>query len=102
MTTQKGTRKKVYFFAMVLARSRQKFMVFRVSPFTTEAVIEAHEQCFAYYMGIPKQIVYDQDTLMLVSENHGDLLLTDAFRSYVNYRGYQQYFCRKSDPQRES
>ena len=36
---------------------------------------------------------------MLISENHGDLLLTEEFRSYVSYRGFSLYFCRKADPQ---
>ena len=99
MTTEEGTRKKVYFFAMVLSASRQKCVVYRDSPFTTRAVIDAHEQCFIFFMGLVEQVVYDQDKLMLVSENHGDLLLTVEFRSYVNYRGFSLHFCRKSDPQ---
>ncbi len=99
MTTQEGTRKKVYFFAMVLSSSRQKYVVYRDSPFTTRAVIDAHEQCFIFFMGVVEQVVYDQDKLMLVSENHGDLLLTEEFRSYVSYRGFSLYFCRKADPQ---
>jgi len=99
MTTEEGTRKKVYFFAMVLSSSRQKYAVYRDSPFTTRAVIDAHEQCFIFFMGVVEQIVYDQDKLMLVSENHGDLLLTTEFRSYVSYRGFSLHFCRKSDPQ---
>jgi len=32
MTTEEGTRKKVYFFAMVLSASRQKHVVYRDSP----------------------------------------------------------------------
>jgi len=99
MTTGEGTRKKVYFFAMVLSTSRQKYVVYRDSPFTTRAVIDAHEQCFIFFMGVTEQVVYDQDKLMLVSENHGDLLLTEEFRSYVNYRGFRLHFCRKADPQ---
>lgn len=99
MTTEEGARKKVYFLAMVLSTSRQKCVVYRDSPFTTRAVIDAHEQCFIFFMGVVDQIVYDQDKLMLVSENHGDLLLTDEFRSYVSYRGFSLYFCRKADPQ---
>jgi hypothetical protein len=99
MTTAEGTRKKVYFFAMVLSASRQKYIVHLERPFTTWDVIDAHEQCFRYFQGVVQQIVYDQDTLLLVSENHGDLLLTEEFRSYVNYRGFKLYFCRKSDPQ---
>jgi len=99
MTTVEGTRKKVYFFAMVLSASRQKYVVYLERPFTTWDVINAHEQCFRYFKGVVEQVVYDQDTLLLVSENHGDLLLTEEFRSYVNYRGFKLYFCRKSDPQ---
>ena len=99
MTSEEGTRKKVYFFAMVLSTSRQKYVVYRDSPFTTRAVIDAHEQCFIFFKGLPEQIVYDQDKLMLVSENHGDLLLTDEFRSYVSYQGFSLHFCRKADPQ---
>ena len=50
MTTGEDTRKKVYFFAMVLSTSRQKYVVYRDSPFTTRAVIDAHEQCFIFFM----------------------------------------------------
>lgn len=99
MTTKEGTRKKVYFIAMVLSTSRQKYVVYRDSPFTTRAVIDAHEQCFIFFMGVTEQVVYDQDKLMLVRENHGDLLLTEEFRSYVNYRSFSLHFCRKADPQ---
>lgn len=99
MTTEEGTRKKVYFFAMVLSASRQKYVVYRDNPFTTWALIDAHEQCFIFFMGIVEEIVYDQDKLILISENHGDLLLTQEFRNYVNYRGFSLRFCRKADPQ---
>jgi len=43
--------------------------------------------------------VYDQDRLLLISENKGDLILTEAFRKYAEYRGFKLHFCRKSDPQ---
>ena len=44
-------------------------------------------------------IVYDQDTLLLTDENKGDLILTEAFRKYAEYRGFKLHFCRKSDPE---
>ena len=99
MSTDEGGRKKVYFFAMVLSASRKKYVVFRDTPFTSRTLIDANEQSFGFFNGIPHQVVYDQDTLMLVSENYGDLLLTEEFRNYVNYRGFNLHFCRKSDPQ---
>jgi len=99
MSTQEGQRKKVYFMSMVLSRSRQKCLWFCDRAMTTMDVIHAHEHCFRHFGGVPEQLVYDQDTLMLVSENYGDLILTQEFKQYVKHRGYKMYFCRKSDPQ---
>lgn len=94
-----GTRKKVYFFTILLSRSRQKFVWFSVQPFTTLMAIGAHEKSFAYFEGIPKEIAYDQDKVFLHNENKGNLLLTKDFRAYTSQRGFQLHFCRKADPQ---
>jgi transposase len=99
MTTETGSRKKVYFFSMVLARSRFKYTYYRDHPFNTLATIEAHERCFQHFMGIPHEVVYDQDKLMLVDENYGDLLLTEKFKQYAQYRKFRLHFCHKADPQ---
>lgn len=99
MTDTEGHRKKVYFFAMVLSRSRHKYVFHSVVPFTSKTMVEAHERAFAYFEGYPNEVVYDQDKLMLVNENLGELLLTEVFRSYHHQRGFQLYFCRKNDPQ---
>ena len=99
MTTDEGKRKKIYFFSMVLSRSRYKFVFHQNHPFTTIEVIYAHELAFVFFDGITEVIVYDQDTLLLTSENKGDLILTEAFRKYAEYRGFKLHFCRKSDPQ---
>ena len=99
MTDSDNQRKKVYFFAMVLARSRYKYVCFSETPFTTALAILAHEKAFEFMFGYPQQIVYDQDKLLLVKENKGDLILTDAFRNYHLSRSFHLHFCRKSDPQ---
>jgi len=49
--------------------------------------------------GMPKEIVYDQDHLILVSENHGDLILTQEFAQYLTKRSFRIYMCRKQDPE---
>ena len=99
MTDVDGHRKKVYFFAMVLSRSRFKFVIFNEHPFTTEAAIAAHEAAFAFLGGYPGELVYDQDKVLLTDENKGDLIFTDAFRAYLQSRPFKVRFCRKSDPQ---
>lgn len=90
---------KLYFIAFVLAHSRQKYMVWQDHPFTTQDAIRCHEHAFRYYDGMPEEIVYDQDNLISVSENAGDLLLTAEFQRYVNQRRFNIYLCRKADPE---
>jgi len=92
-------RIKVWFFTMVLSRSRYKYVFFSATPFTSFLAIEAHEKAFAFFWGITKEIVYDQDKVFLSDENKGDLLLTSAFKDYCRERKFQLYFCRKADPE---
>jgi Integrase core domain len=99
MRLTNGKRKKVHFFAMVLSRSRMKYVWFIDKPFTAKIVCQAHENAFSYFEGIPKIIVYDQDKTMLVDENIGDLMLTEFFKQYTKSRSFNLHFCRKSDPE---
>lgn len=99
MRTSLGGRTKVFFFALVLSRSRYKFIWFTDRPFTSELAIQAHEKAFEYIQGIPDVIVYDQDKVFIVSENHGDIILTQAFRAYTRGQSFALHFCRKADPQ---
>lgn len=92
-------RKKVYFFVMMLSRSRMKFVQFSERPFTSSLAADAHEAAFAFFEGIPCEVVYDQDRLFLIDERMGELLLTWEFKSYVAERSFHLHFCRKSDPQ---
>ena len=99
MTTSQGKTKKVQFFTFVLSRSRFKYLLFSEVPFTTGSVISAHEQAFKAIQGCPKQIVYDQDRLFIVSENLGEIILTAEFRAYVRQSSFTTHFCRKADPE---
>lgn len=92
-------RKKVHFFVMMLSRSRMKYVQFSDTPFTTRTAIDAHEQAFRFFCGLPAEVVYDQDRLFLLDENLGDLLLTQGFKDYVSQQGFRLHFCCKSDPQ---
>jgi hypothetical protein len=92
-------RKKVYFFVIVLCRSRQKFVYFQDTPFITENTVLAHEKAFNYYEGQPQKIIYDQDRVLIIDENLGDVLLTERFKSYIEQAGFKAIFCRKSDPE---
>lgn len=99
MRTSTGKRAKVFFFTFVLSRSRYKYLWFTDRHFTTELAIQAHELAFRYMHGVPDEIVYDQDKVFIVTENSGDIILTDLFRSYTRDKSFALHFCRKADPQ---
>ncbi len=99
MVAVSGKRKKVWFFVMVLSRSRMKYVLFSDTPFTSLSVCKAHENGFAFFQGVPQTIVYDQDRIMMVDENLGDLILTKTFRDYTRERSFELHFCRKADPE---
>lgn len=99
MPTYRDDFVKVYFFVMVMSRSKQKFVYFSCTPFTSALAVYAHELAFAYFGGKPRRIIYDQDKVLLVRENLGDLILTRTFRAFVNEQHFQPVFCRPADPE---
>lgn len=90
---------KLRVIVFVLSHSRYKYMEWLDRPFKTSDVINAHENAFEYFGGIPKEVVYDQDHLILVSENNGDLIFTHEFANYLRKRVFKIYMCRKGDPE---
>ncbi|MGI6668350.1 MAG: hypothetical protein ACOX4M_02615 [Acetivibrionales bacterium] len=74
MTDPFGSKTKIYIFAMVMSMSRKKFVYFQEHPFSASEFVEAHDLAFKYYGGRTQEIVYDQDRVMAVSENAGDLI----------------------------
>ena len=94
-----GRRKKIYCFAMVMSHSRQKFAFWQETPFTTDSFILAHVNAFTFYGGRPLELVYDQDRVLTVSENHGDIIYTEGFQNYLNEVKFDVFLCHGSDPE---
>ena len=99
MNDPHGNSVKIYIFAMVLSCSRYKYVCFQTEPFTAKTFCEAHDRAFKYYGGRPVEIVYDQDRVMIVSENNGDIIYTEIFDNYKNYAGFSIHLCRGNDPE---
>jgi len=90
---------KLFIFAAVLSASRYKYVTFQDHPFKTKEVINHLLSCFDYYGGKPKELVIDQDSLMVVSENAGDIIYTADFKLFIEEQGIRMYVCRASDPE---
>ena len=89
----------LYIFSAVLSASRYKYMIFQDRPFRTLDVISHMLNCFDYFGGIVEEVVIDQDALLVVSENHGDIVYTEAFAAFIEEMGLHMYVCRKADPE---
>jgi len=94
-----GKSVRVYIFAMVMSHSRKKFICFQDHKFNAREFVAAHDLAFRYFGGRTMEIAYDQDRVMSVSENAGDLILTEEFSAYSRYAGFSIHLCRKNDPQ---
>jgi transposase len=99
MTDMYGKSVRIYIFAMVLSHSRKKYVYLQDHPFTADEFISAHDLGFRYFGGRTEEIAYDQDRVMMVSENAGDLIYTQAFESYREYVGFSIFLCHGNDPQ---
>lgn len=90
---------KLYIFGAVLSASRYKYIAMQGVPFTTLDLISHVLDCFDYLGGIPEELVIDQDSVMVVSENYGDIIYTRKFSYFIREMGLKMYVCRKSDPE---
>ena len=99
LKTPSGRRKKVYGFGMVLSNSRYKYILWQTRPWTTADFVQAHIKAFAFFGGRPQEIVYDQDKVLAVSENHGDIIYTEGFQNYLNAIGFDIFLCHGADPE---
>ena len=90
---------KLYIFASLLSASRYKFAVLQDTPFKTIDVILYLLDCFDYFGGITEEAVIDQDRLMVVSENKGDIIYTNEFKYLIEEMDLKMYVCRKADPE---
>ena len=90
---------RLYFVVFTLSYSRYKWGVFQSHPFTSEDLVRALFGCFGYFGGMPRQLVYDQDSVLVVSENGGDIIHTRAFAAFLAESKLEVRVCRKSDPE---
>ena len=97
--TKINSGEKVYIFATVLSASRFKYVSVQDRPFKTVDVIRHLLDCFDCIGGIPEEIAIDQDKVMVVSENNGDIILTKTFSDFKNEQGFKLFVCRKADPE---
>ncbi len=94
-----GGKVKLYALGAVLSHSREKFGEWSDQPLTASRFVEMFLHCFEFYEGVPKEIVMDQDRLMVIKENFGDIFYTEQFEQFRQKMGFRIYLCRAGDPE---
>lgn len=78
-----GNWTKVYVAAFLLSHSRYKYAQCQSRPFATVDLVAACHNCFRYWGGMPREMVFGQDSIVCVSENSGDIIYTYEFEKFV-------------------
>ncbi len=91
--------RKVYCVAFVLSHSRFKWGKWFDKPLNSRQFTQVINECFEAIGGMPKELVFDQDRLLAVDENYGDIVFTREFEQFRLSSGFEVYLCRGADPE---
>lgn len=94
-----GGTTTVYVAAFLLSHSRYKYAEFQDRPFTAVDLVKICHNCFRFFGGMPKEMVFDQDSIVCVSENAGDIIYTYEFEKFRQECRMSIYMCRGADPE---
>ena len=95
----KRNYRRLYCVACVLSHSRYKWGGWYTTALTSQQLVTALEECFEYFGGMPEELVFDQDRLVAVDENFGDIIYTYEFEKFRQQMGFRVYLCRAADPE---
>lgn len=90
---------KVYVATFLLSRSRYKYAELQSRPSTAADLVNICHNCFRYFGGMPQEMVFDQDSIVCVSENAGDIIYTYEFEKFRQESKVSIYLCRGADPE---
>jgi transposase len=88
-----GRPVSVYAFVMVLGFSRTMFVRFTTS-MALGTLIDCHRQAFAFFGGVPKQVLYDNMKQVRLDDG----TLNPAFVDFASHHGFAVKTCRVRRP----
>ncbi|KIV55427.1 transposase, partial [Aneurinibacillus migulanus] len=93
-----GQLKDVYAFVMVLSYSRMKYIEFTTS-MDLENLMKCHMNAFAYFNGVPEQILYDNMKTAVIRHTPVEIRFNRRFEDFLAYYGITPKACRPKRPQ---
>jgi hypothetical protein len=95
----KNKKRKIYFIAFTLCYSSTIFVSFQYRPFNTSDMLRAHLESFQYFGGVGQEYLYDQTTLVVISEKYREIEFNREFLQFKNKYGFRALSCAAGDPQ---
>ncbi len=92
-----GILLKVYAFVMLLGYSRKPFVLF-TSSMTSPVLLAAHNEAFAYYGGIPAEVLYDNMKTAWVAQG-SEWQVNSELGLYAAQIGFEPKRCQVRRPQ---
>lgn len=90
--------KEIYAFTMVLSYSRMKYVEFTDS-MDLETLMKCHMNAFAYFNGVPEQILYDNMKTAVIKHSPVELRFNRKFEEFLAYYGISPKACKPYRPQ---
>ncbi|WP_374978563.1 IS21 family transposase [Mesobacillus zeae] len=93
-----GTPKDVYAFVMILGYSRMKYVEF-TTDMKLETLMKCHMNAFAYFNGVPEQILYDNMKTVVLKHSPVEIRFNRQFEDFLAYYGIVPKAFRPKRPQ---
>lgn len=93
-----GKQKDIYAFVMVLSYSRMKYIEFTTS-MDLESLMKCHMNAFAYFNGVPEQILYDNMKTAVIKHTPVEIRFNRKFEDFLAYYGIVPKACKPKRPQ---
>lgn len=93
-----GKLQKLYVFVMKLGFSRMKYMEITTS-MDLEHLMKCHMNAFAYFNGVPKQILYDNMKTVVTRHSPNEIRFNRKFEEFLAYYGIVPKACKPARPQ---
>ncbi len=93
-----GVFREIYAFVMVLGYSRMKYIEFTIS-MDLETLMKCHMNAFAYFNGVPEQILYDNMKTAVTKHTPVEIRFNKKFEDFLAYYGIVPKACKPKRPQ---
>ncbi|MFJ5621678.1 IS21 family transposase [Peribacillus loiseleuriae] len=93
-----GKLQKVYAFIMILSYSRMKYLEF-ITDMKLETLMKCHMNAFAYFNGLPEQILYDNMKTVVTKHSPVEIRFNRTFEDFLAYYGIIPKACKPHRPQ---